>query len=365
MIIFRALFTLKGNMPSQQPTMSASEAFARAQNERRTAQAAAVLAAVEKRPREEHVPTGVEILESLPFEEFARILLAGPIINPRALALVTPKLATQVAQATRLPGFWRDVMGRCWPDITRLPADMTGARAPVGASDNETWRMFFLRVFDIILDMQVVLMSEVEYGAPESDETPVDALFDRLRDGTVTTCSDVLAAPLVWRTKERQRRAHRNWNFTAAVYMPTEMVGALVFVPLSVPMLADMASVTAALGLTAGSNQTFRDLPTDTRTDEIRLHATPILLNRNAQPFMQYETLFTTVFEPSLTTFQGDALFGEATLNLSLTQSVRGTLTVHPRRIDDTVVAQIAALTAGPFPGPYQRPERYVLETFL
>ncbi len=351
--------------------MSVPRTFARAQAERRAAHADevldAIVTAVDKRPREDApAATAAAILDVLPFDEFARILLAGPIVNVEAMASVSRRLAAQVAGATRIPGFWRQVVQRCWPGVTRLPADMTGARAPRGASDNETWHMLFLRIFDVVFDVIPSLHSQsgdLVEGIPP--QNPTAELQDKLQRGVIVTCRDVVDLPMVWATREYVRRDYSHWQFVAAASWPMEAAGPILRLMLPPPRLDESIAIVRKLGVVTtmnlgGDTMRFQNIPAGGQrvTANVTMHATPLVPNKNGKPFLEYATLFKAVLDTTSIVVPSNIVHGYLDLKFLIRSTLRGTFTMHLNRLDDAVIDQMFAnAITSTYAWSYTRPE--------
>ena len=147
---------------------------------------------VAKRPR---LLDLVSALETLPFDQFAQVLLYDPFVNANALR-VNHQMSELVETAAHMPDFFKTAVQKCFPLITRIPRDMRSneydvvlAKYGEQIAENWLWRVLFLRLFEILFTVKITGL--------EATNHVLLRIRDLLTARRLVTCSDVLSEP--WR----------------------------------------------------------------------------------------------------------------------------------------------------------------------
>jgi len=159
----------------------------------------------------------VSVLEMLPFDEFARVLLYDPYVNAGVLSRVSKRVALLVTQAANMPGFFEAAVRRCFPLVTRLPLDFTvlmpeyREAVRVGGREyasNVLWRELFLRLFDMMLTLFI------SHGPFRAE--PADIIVQLVNvESRILTCSQVVGRD--W-TVQRVENTFTGRPFVAGIY---------------------------------------------------------------------------------------------------------------------------------------------------
>lgn len=254
-------------------------------------------------------------LEQLPFDVFAdTVLLYDPVLNANVLASVSKRMRVQVRDAVQTPGFFQRMVQRCFPLITRLPANMRD-----GGGGNASWRTLFLRLMDMILRLTV--------GHDSLCSDDLDWLTKALAEGRIATWNDNVLESITYMSNSHQYVT--NWGHVhIAIILPSEdTLPFEYFVPIPGTEEQILAKILPALNTS------------NCREHEFWMEAPiPVLENGDGNTVLElYGHFFAEQFpvNPVFTSQE------RIRVSIDLRWSMYDDIELRPRRIDDAVLARL------------------------